>query len=195
MPRKVNLSEKASALRAFYRREKRMPVYAEMLGLFGYRSRNAVFRLMPKLTEAGFVRRGADGRLAPTRKLAGFVKKLGAIEAGFPSPAEEELRDTLSLDEWLIRRPDATFLLDVKGESMRDAGILPGDVVLVERGVNPRNGMVVVACVDGEWTLKHYFKDTDGVRLEPANPKFKTIRPKNRLEIGGVVRSVIRKYE
>ena len=101
----------------------------------------------------------------------------------------------LSLDDWLIRRPDATYLLKVSGESMRDAGILPGDVVLVERGVNPKNGAVVVACVDAEWTLKYYFKDRSGVRLEPANTKFKTIRPKQSLEIGGVVRSVIRKLE
>lgn len=195
MPRVLNLDEKVAGLRGFFRRERRLPSYAELLEVFGYRSKNSVAVVLEKLVEAGFLVRDAAGKLAPTKRLTGLVRKLGVIEAGFPSPAEEELRDTLSLDEWLIRRPEATFLLDVKGESMRDAGILPGDVVLVERGANPRNGAVVVACVDGEWTLKHYFKDGDGVRLEPANPKFKTIRPKNRLEIGGVVRSVIRKFE
>ena len=101
----------------------------------------------------------------------------------------------LSLDEWLIRRPDATYLLKVSGDSMIEAGIHPGDVVLVERGANPKSGAVVVAQVDGEWTLKFFFKDKNGVRLEPANPKYRTIRPKQSLEIGGVVRAVIRKYE
>ena len=195
MSRTINLDEKVSALRRFYRRENRLPVYAEMLEIFRYRSRNAVFRLVPKLVAAGYVRRDEGGKLSPTRKLSGLVKMLGKIEAGFPSPAEEELVDVLSLDEWLIRRPDATYLLKVSGDSMIEAGIHPGDVVLVERGANPKSGAVVVAQVDGEWTLKFFFKDKSGVRLEPANPKYRTIRPKQSLEIGGVVRAVIRKYE
>ena len=119
---------------------------------------------------------------------------LGAVAAGFPSPAEEELRDTLSLDEFLIRRPEATFMLTVTGDSMIDAGIHPGDIVLLERGATPKPGDVVVAQVDDEWTLKYYRKDKDGVRLDPANRKYPAIRPRRSLELGGVVRAVIRKY-
>jgi repressor LexA len=76
---------------------------------------------------------------------------------------------------------------------MVDAGILPGDLVLVERGTEPRENDVVIAHVDGEWTMKYFVKDEYGVRLDPANPKYKPIRPARSLEIGGVVRSVIRK--
>lgn len=194
MPRKSRVHERAAVIRHFLRRERRMPVFSEMMALFKSRSTNSATYLMRQLEAAGYVRRDESGRIAPTSKLWGQVKVLGEVQAGFPSPAEEELVDVLSLDDWLIARPDATYLLRVSGESMRDAGILPGDVVLVERGANPKSGSIVVALVDGDWTLKYYRKDRTGVRLEAANPTFNTIRPKQSLEIGGVVRSVIRKY-
>lgn len=195
MPRKLNLDEKILALRRFYRQERRLPGYAEMLVIFEYRSKNAVFSLLRKLETAGYLHRDVNRKYSPTRKLTGLVKLLGKVEAGFPSPAEEELVDVLSLDEFLIQRPDATYLLRVSGDSMRDAGIQPGDIVLVERGATPKSGAIVVAQVDGEWTLKYYTKDKEGVVLEPANPRFKPIRPRQSLLIGGVVRAVIRKYE
>ncbi len=86
-------------------------------------------------------------------------------------------------------------MLTVSGDSMIEAGIQPGDIVLVEKGASPRNGSVVVAHVDGEWTLKYYSKDKNGVRLDPANRKYQSIRPKQSLQIGGIVKAVIRKYE
>lgn len=195
MPRTVHLPEKIGALRGFWRREKRLPTYREMLELFGYRSTNAVAGLVRKLVQTGYLLQDGEGHLAPTRKLTGGVKLLGTVQAGFPSPAEEELVDVLSLDEYLIRRPEATYLLTVTGDSMIDAGIHPGDIVLVEKGVTPRNGQIVVAQVDGEWTLKYYVKDRAGVRLDPANKKYTFIRPRHSLIIGGVVRGVIRRYD
>ena len=171
-----------------------MPGYREMLRLFGYRSKNAVFGLLRRLTASGHLTKNSAGKLTPSGRLTGHVRLLGLIQAGFPSPAEEELLDTLSLDEFLIRRPEATFLLKVTGDSMLDAGIHPGDMVLVERGTTPKPGDIVVAQVDDEWTLKYYNKDREGVRLDPANAKYTTIRPKRSLTVGGVVRAVVRKY-
>ena len=84
-------------------------------------------------------------------------------------------------------------MLKVEGDSMIEAGILPGDTVLVERGRVPRNGDIVIACVDGAWTMKYFFKDRAGVRLEPANKAYAAIRPKQKLVVEGVVGSVIRK--
>jgi len=194
MPRTLLLPVKVKPLREFFRRERRLPGYREMLGLFGYRSKNSVFGLLRRLERAGYVARNAAGKLAPTGRLAGTVRLLGFVQAGFPSPAEEELVDTLSLDEFLIRRPEATFMLTVNGDSMIEAGIHPGDIVLVERGTAPRPNDIVVAQVDDEWTLKYYAKDRQGVRLDPANAKYRSIRPKRSLTIGGVVRAVIRKY-
>jgi len=193
MPRKTDIKEKVGQLKAFLTQQKRMPGYNEMLRLFEYRSKNAVFGLLRKLEKLGYVtiRRG---KIASTGKLAGTVKLLGSVQAGFPSPAEEELADTLSLDEFLIRRPEATFMLTINGDSMSGAGILPGDIVLVEKGVAPKPNDIVVAQVDDEWTIKYFVKDNAGVRLDPANPKYRFIRPKRSLVIGGVVRAVIRKY-
>ena len=194
MPRTVDVKEKARALRSFYVRERRLPGYNEMLQIFRYRSKNAVFGMLRKLRETGYITK-QHRKIALTGKLLGTVRLLGAVQAGFPSPAEEELLDTLSLDEFLVEKPDATFMLKVSGDSMQDAGIHPGDMVLVERGKTPRNNDIVVAAVDGEWTMKYFFKDRQGVRLEPANRKYPVIRPKQSLEIAGVVRSVIRKYQ
>ena len=194
MPRKLDLADRLAKLRAFYRRERRVPGYAEMLELFGYRSKNAVYRLVVRLEELGYLQRNERGKIAFTRRLTGSIRILGAVAAGFPSPAEEELVDVLSLDEFLVKRPEATFMLTVSGDSMIEAGIHPGDIVLVERGVQPRSGQIVVAQVDGEWTLKYYVKDRTGVRLEPANRKYQAIRPRQSLVIGGIVRAAIRKY-
>lgn len=194
MPRVMDVQGHVAKLRAFWRQERRMPAYGELLGIFGYQSKNAVSGALRKLEELGFLER-KRGRAVATGKLTGTLRLLGAVQAGFPSPAEEELADTLSLDEFLIRRPEATFMLTVQGDSMIAAGIVPGDLVLVEKGGTPKPNDIVVAQVDDEWTLKYYMKDSEGVRLDPANPKYKPIRPKRSLIIGGIVRAVIRKYD
>lgn len=193
MPRVMDIRGHVGKMREFLRREGRMPLYGEMLSLFGYRSTNAVSRALKKLEEHGFIEKKRR-RIRATPLLSGSVRRLGAVQAGFPSPAEEELADTLSLDEFLIRRPDATFILTVQGDSMTGAGIMPGDMVLVEKGGTPKPHDIVVAQVDEEWTLKYYIKDATGVRLEAANPKYPAIRPKRSLSIGGIVKAVIRKY-
>jgi len=160
----------------------------------GFRSSNAAFEFLQRLVREGYVRKAPNGKVSPTARLIGTVRLLGTVAAGFPSPAEEELADILSLDEFLIRRPESTFLLVVSGDSMIEAGIHPGDLVLVERGTTPKNNDIVVAQVDDEWTLKYFHRDEQGVRLDPANRKYPSIRPTRSLVIGGVVRAVIRKY-
>jgi len=195
MPRKLNIREKLTQLRAFFRQEGRAPSYGEMAALFGYASKNAVYAPVNRLIKLGYLRRGTSGRLAFTSKITAAIPALGSVQAGFPSPAEEELLDTISLDEFLVRRPEATYLLTVSGDSMRDAGIQPGDMVLVEKGTAPKANDIVIAQVDGDWTLKYYGKDREGIYLDPANARYKRIRPLQSLTIGGVVRAVIRKYE
>lgn len=177
----------------FYRQHRRMPSYAEMLPLLGFRSKNAVFKLVKKLEAENFLSKDAQGKLSP-RNLYGEVKVLGAVEAGFPTPAEEELADTLSLDEFLIQNKEATYMLRISGESMKDAGILPGDMVLVDRSLMARDGDIVIAEVDNRWTIKYLRKKGKGVYLEPANKRFPTIRAEEELRIAAVVKAVIRKY-
>ena len=94
-----------------------MPSYSELMKLAGYKSKNSASRLVKRLQESGIVDKDENGRLVP-KKLWGETKVLGTVEAGWPSPAEEELVDTMSLDEYLIGNKEATYLLKVKGDSM-----------------------------------------------------------------------------
>ncbi|MBT3193670.1 MAG: repressor LexA [Verrucomicrobia bacterium] len=191
--KKMDIQEKVGHLRDFYARERRVPGYNEMLEIFDYKSKNAVFQLIKRLDELGYLIK-TGRKIAFTGKLTGNIRLLGAVQAGFPSPAEEELIDTLSLDEFLVEKPDATFMLKVTGDSMIEAGIHPDDMVLIEKGPSPKSGDIVIACVDGEWTMKYFIRDRSGIHLDPANPKYAPIRPENTLEIAGIVKTVIRKY-
>lgn len=182
-----------SAIIRFYHKNKRLPSYREMLKLTGFKSTNAVYQLVNRLVNQGLLAKDNSGKLIPGQKFIG-LPLLGTVEAGWPSPAEEELVDTLSLEEWLIKNREATFMLKVSGESMIDAGIRPGDMLLVERGRTPKNGDIVVAEVDKQWTLKYFEKHGDRVVLMPANKKFKPIIPKEELNVAAVVTAVIRKY-
>ncbi len=170
-----------------------MPTYSEMMQLYGYKSKAAVFFIIQKFIKEGVLSKDKKGKLIPKR-LYGNISLLGYVEAGFPSPAEEELIDTMSLDEFLIGNKEATFMLKVKGDSMIDAGIREGDMVLVERGKQAKAGQIVIAEVDGEYTMK-YLRTKNGQHyLEAANEKYKPIYPKNALQIEAVVSAVIRKY-
>jgi SOS regulatory protein LexA len=189
----TSYQQRQQKLLKFFQNHRRLPSYSEMLGLFKLSSKNAIFRVVNKFIDQGLLDKDSTGKLVPQGILTG-VKILGNIEAGWPSPAEEELVDTITLDDYLVRNKQASFLLRVTGESMVEAGIMPGDLVIVERGGEPNSGAVVVAEVDGEWTIKYYDKRNGTVRLVPANKKFKTIRPKESLRVAGVVVSVIRKY-
>lgn len=184
----------AQEINAFYAGHKRLPSYSEMLKLFRLKSKNAIFKRVTTLVKEGFLERDSSGRIVPKR-LFKPVKILGSVTAGFPSPAEEELVDAMSLDEYLISNPQATYLLKVDGDSMADAGIHPNDLVLVQKNLTPKTGDIVVAQVDGEWTLKYFEKKGRKIYLRAANQKYSTIIPRQELIIAGVVIADVRKYK
>ena len=190
---KERLKSRSNAISGFYQQTGRMPSFSEIGEILGLRSKNAVSKLVSRLEEINVLERDKTGRLIPG-SIAYPVKILGTVEAGFPSPAEEELADNISLDDMLIQNRAATFLLRVSGDSMSEAGILPGDMVIVDRGQTPKSGDIVIAEVDGQWTMKYLRKRGDKVALIPANPKYKPIIPKSELKISGVVTAVVRKY-
>jgi len=119
-----------------------------------------------------------------------------AVQAGFPSPADDFLVKRIDLTAELITHPQATFLLRVSGESMRDAGIFDGDMLVVDRAVKPRHGHVVVAVVDGEFTVKFLHQRAGRMRLKPANPTFPEIAPRDgqTVEVWGVVTASIKRF-
>ena len=99
-----------------------------------------------------------------------------SVEAGFPSPADDHLERGIDLNEELIRNPAATFLVRVRGESMRDAGIHSGDTLIVDKSVTPADRQIVVAMIDGEFTVKRYRKHAGKIFLEAANENFQSIQ-------------------
>ena len=115
--------------------------------------------------------------------------------------AQGGLSDTVTLDDYLIENKESSYMLRVKGNSMKDAGIVDGDMVIVERASSARPGEIVVADIDGEHTLKYYREKSGGagsraqIYLEPANPAHSAMYPKEYLNIEAVVRAVFRKYQ
>jgi SOS-response transcriptional repressor LexA len=100
----------------------------------------------------------------------------------------------MSLDQYLITNKEATYLLQVKGDSMMDAGLLPGDLVIVERTNAPRVGNIVIAEVDGEWTMKFLRKRGNQLYLAPAHKNYRPIVPQDALKVVAVIKAVVRKY-
>ena len=180
-------------LQRFYDQHKRLPSYAEMLELFALRSKNAIYKFVDRLVNAGFLHK-EHSIVTPTESFLG-IPLLGRVGASFPSPAEEELADMVTLDDYLIENRSSSFLLRVTGDSMIDAGIQPGDLVIVQRDRPPRNNDIVIAEVDHNWTMKYYQKRGKNITLVPANTKYKPIVPQEELNVAGVVRGVVRKYK
>ncbi len=177
----------------FYKQHKRMPSYSEIMSLVGYSSKNAVSKLVHKLIAAGVLEKDATGKLIPC-SLKDEVPLLGLVEAGVPSVAEPQIQDTISIEEFLIDKKESSFMLQVKGDSMIEAHIEEGDYVIAERSEVAKDGDIVVAEVDGEWTLK-YFKTQNGQAfLRPANEAYADIYPESDLRIAAIVKGVVRKY-
>ncbi len=193
MKEKRTLITVQKSIAAFFRDYRRMPSYGEMIDLLGVKSKSVVNFWIAKLIAAGMVEKDEKGHLTLTKR-AFAIPLLGSIQAGFPSPEEEALCDVLSMDEYLITKPASSFLLQVSGDSMIGEGIMEGDMVIVEKGREPRNGDIVIAEVDGEWTMKYYRQQGKELTLEAANPKYPVIKAKQELKIGGIVTAVIRKY-
>ncbi|MCA6218941.1 translesion error-prone DNA polymerase V autoproteolytic subunit [Ideonella sp. B7] len=116
------------------------------------------------------------------------------IAAGFPSPAEDHAAKPVDLNEVLIKHPLSTYLMRVRGASMREAGIDDGDVVLVDRAIKPVHGHIVVAVVDNDFTVKRLWRRGSNIKLQAANPTYPDIVPREgqTVEIWGVVTNAIK---
>lgn len=193
MDKKRNIKSIERQICSFYLNKRRMPTYSEMLDLLGVRSKSVVHYWMERLIQKGIIEKDDAGHYRLST-IAFGIPMVGSIHAGWPSPEEEALCDIMSMDQYLITRPDSSFLVKVSGDSMTGAGIMGGDLVIVEKGRNLKNGDIVLADVDGEWTMKYFRRNGKEVVLEAANEKYPTIRAKNELRLGGIVTAVVRKY-
>ncbi len=190
---KRTLQDVEKKIIAFFLKNGRMPSYSEITEIIGVRSKSVAHFWVAKLLDAGVLQKDAKGFLTLTRNPRA-LKLAGEVCAGFPASAEEEIRDIVSFDEYLVRNPESSFLLSVTGDSMIDAGIREKDIVIVETKKEPGDGDIVLAEVDGNWTMKYFCRKGKTVTLEAANPKYSPIIPRADLRIAGVITAVIRKY-
>lgn len=180
-------------IRQFHQKQRRVPTLEEMSKLFKFASKRSAFLLVERLVEAGLIEKDGKGRITIKRMFLP-LPVLGSIRAGVPQDEEEQLIDTLSFDEYLVDRPESSYLLKVIGDSMEDAGLREGDIVIVDKKKEPKENDIVVANVDDQFTLK-YFRKIDGkICLVPGNSKYKIIYPKDSLSVQGVVISTVRRY-
>jgi DNA polymerase V len=127
--------------------------------------------------------------LAADPAALGIVEVLVRVPAGFPSPAQDHTQRRIDLNDVLVLNPLSTFLFNVEGDSMRDAGILDGDKLVVDRSIEPMHAQIVLACVDGEFTVKRLYRRGGMVKLVAANPAYAPIvfRDAQEMTVWGVV--------
>lgn len=185
------MQNRLDQLKKFYKRNRRLPSYSEMLSLFNLSSKNAVHKIVGKWLDEGVMQK-IDNKLSPTTKFFA-LPFMGLVKAGYPASVESTL-DFLSLDDYLVDNPQDSFLLRVAGDSLNDIGIYVDDVVLIERNLDAFSGEIVLAQIDREWTLKILRKTKKGIFLESANKKYPPFTAEEELKIMGVVKAVIRKF-
>ncbi len=182
-----------SALQDYYARHRALPSYASIGSLLGLRSKSSVAALVARLKLAGLLESTPDRRLAPTRRF--FARPLAdsPVRAGLPEAVESGDAEALTIDDYLIEHPSSTVLIRVKGDSMIDAGIFDGDLVVVEKKPGAKKGDIVVAIVDNQFTLKRLDLEAGRFILRAENKAFAPIRPEGDLEIFGVMVGLVRK--
>lgn len=187
-------AEYLAKLQDYYADWKSIPSYSSLCEVFGIASKSWVKAILDRLEKAGFLERTPDGMWVPTRQF--FERQLAeaSVPAGMPVSVSASHGEHYVIDEMLIDSPSLTTLIPVKGDSMIDAGIHDGDVAVVEKRNLANVGDIVVAIVDGEFTLKTLAKERGSYVLLPANQAYPVIRPHGTLEIFGVLVGLIRKY-
>jgi repressor LexA len=163
--------------------------------LIGFASKTAAKKLLERLERAGFVERTPDNDAwMPTPRF--FERPLAemAVRAGAPDMIEGSQGELFLIDQYLVREPSRTVMVPVKGDSMIDAGIHAGDLVVIERTRAAKAGDFVIAIVDDEFTLKELILEKGRFALKPHNPAYPIIRPQGQLEVFGVVTGLVRRY-
>ncbi len=191
-PPRSNLRDYLGPLQDYFARHQVIPSITELAALWKLEARSWAYRLVQRLKEEGFLEDTPGRRLRPGTRF--FERDIAdTVRAGLPAAANERTHDTVSIDRYLIDKPSETELFQVRGDSMIDAGIHEGDFVVIERRGAAHPGEIVLAYVDGEFTLKTLARDKQGFWLEAANPAYAPIRPREGLEIHGVMVGLFRK--
>jgi repressor LexA len=180
-------------LQDYYAEHKVIPSYSVLANLWGISAKSWVSECVRRYEEAGYLDWTPDKQLKPGSRF--FERRLAndTVQAGLPNPALSDGYDLVTIDDYLVRVPSKTSLVRVKGDSMIDAGIHEGDLIVVEQQPNANVGDIVVAIVDDAFTVKYLDREKGGFVLKPANKAYPVIRPKGRLEIFGVMAGLVRR--
>lgn len=201
------LSEKQTKLLKFIINEIREhnlpPSVSEMAVFLKVKSKNAVSKLLNQLEDKDYISVSGKARgIKVLNALGESIQKgmiqapiLGSIQAGLPTLAEENIEDWINLPQTLIKNRQDVFLLRVRGDSMKNAGILEGDLVIVKPVKEPKNNDIVVALLHDEATVKRFIKIQNRAYLKPENENYKNIYPQNEWTVQGKVVGVIRNLE
>jgi len=187
-------AEYLAKLQDYYANWKSIPSYSSLCEILGIASKSWVKAVLDRLAKAGFVERTPEGVWVPTRQFFARPFAESSVQAGMPLSVTATQGDYYVIDEMLIATPSLTTMIPVKGDSMIGAGIHDGDVAVIEKRHLANVGDIVVAIVDGEFTLKKLGRERGKYILIPANPAFPVIRPQGTLELFGVLVGLIRKY-
>ncbi|MFH0839185.1 MAG: transcriptional repressor LexA [Candidatus Omnitrophota bacterium] len=197
MMKNVLTKKQEKVFRFIYERIKNQgssPTIREIAGRFGFKSTGTVRDYIRSLQGKGFLRHTpniARGLEIINANLFA-IPILGRVRAGAPHPAHEDVEGYMDFKEFSVS--DDIFALRVKGDSMKDAGILEGDLVLVKKNPIAHDRDIVVAVIDNEVTIKYFYKEKERIKLEPANKDYKTIYANKDCAIIGKVISSVRKY-
>ncbi len=170
-----------------------LPSFDTIAKEFGFKHKNSVWQYFSRLKEENLVQE-QNNRFYINRELFGAVLFSSSIKAGFASEADDYIEKRISLDESFDIDNPSTFVFTVSGDSMIDLGIFEGDKVIVKKTVTAKNGDIVVAFIDGGYTLKTYRNKQGKIYLEPANKNYPDLYPKEELIIFGVAQGIVRKF-
>ncbi len=189
----VNDEKYLKLLQDYYARWRSLPSYAKLSEVLGIAAPSAVMKVLNRLNNAGYLDRTPDKVWIPSERF--FERSFSdfRIPAGSPVSTNEASGDGFLVDSYLVKNPSLTTFMPVTGDSMIGAGINDGDMAVVEKREDAKEGDLVVALVDDEATLKELTKENGVYILKPANPAYGIIRPKGDLKILGIVVGIIRK--
>ncbi len=159
---------------------------------FGFKHKNSVWQYFNKLKEEGLINE-KNNRFCINKELFGAVLFSSVVKAGFASVADDYIEKRVSLDESFNINSPSTFLFTVSGDSMIELGIYEGDKVVVQKTNTAKDGDIVIAYIDGGYTLKTYRNRNGKVWLEPANSDYPNLYPKEQLIIFGIAQGIVRK--
>lgn len=182
-------------LRDYYVDAKRIPSLQRIAALMGFASKTAARKLLGRFEQTGHVERTPDDDAwMPTRRF--FERPLAdvTVRAGAPDMLDGTSGDSFLVDDYLVTAPSRTVMVAVRGDSMVEAGIHDGDIVVVERTKAAKSGDFVIAIVDNEFTLKELGTERGRFVLKPHNRGYPVIRPQGQLDIFGVVTGLVRRY-